>query len=329
MNPVSHTQACPLPQDSRPVTMVSVRTLILSMALSFGGAALCAAQGLGAPAPSGFRAVVHAASQARTVDPPIGESRSYRPFPAVTIAVPANWTELGGDGTVSYAPAGGRVVRGDRQVETTHGVEVGLFEPASGDLTENTNALVLTISRSNPKTRVQSNADGSSVNFEQRGRRYLRVAMTNINGHTGALEHLLLFTTQLAARRVLFLLFTIPTDELARYQPTIASVLASIQIAGETAPPTSRPSGPARTDTLVGSWRTVGLILILRANGIFERVSNSSYGSFGGIVGLDDGGSYSVSGEEIALHGMVIKRTCKYSLRGDTLTLCGVNYTRE
>ena len=87
----------------------------------------------------------------------------------------------------------------------------------------------------------------------------------------------------------------------------------------------SRPSGaPLSSDMAVGSWRTQGMILELRADGRFDKVSNVSFGSFG----FNDSGSYEVRGNQITLRGLIRKEwTCELSA---TALMCdGVAFRKE
>jgi hypothetical protein len=90
-------------------------------------------------------------------------------------------------------------------------------------------------------------------------------------------------------------------------------------------------TAPPSVKALLGEWRTQGVILMLRPDGTFSKVSNSSYGGFGGIIGVDDGGTYEVRGNEIVFRGvMPTPRTCSFVLTGwDQLSLCGQSYRKQ
>jgi len=70
----------------------------------------------------------------------------------------------------------------------------------------------------------------------------------------------------------------------------------------------SRSAGaPLPASLAVGSWRTQGMILEVRADGRFEKVSNFSLGSFA----FNDSGSYEVRGNQITFRGVFRKEwTC-------------------
>ena len=90
----------------------------------------------------------------------------------------------------------------------------------------------------------------------------------------------------------------------------------------------SAPAAPRSAP--VGTWRAQGVILELHPDGTFARVSNPVFGGFGGVVGMDDSGSYEVHGNQIVLRGMVRERTCSYSQAGQNRLVCnGVAYHKE
>lgn len=83
-------------------------------------------------------------------------------------------------------------------------------------------------------------------------------------------------------------------------------------------------TGPASKDTLVGSWRTQGMILVIHHNGRFDKVSNVSYGSFG----FNDSGTYEVRGNSVVFRGMLRHEwSCEFST--GRLTCDGVSYRKE
>lgn len=87
-------------------------------------------------------------------------------------------------------------------------------------------------------------------------------------------------------------------------------------------------SGPPAAGRIVGSWVTQGSILILRADGTFSRVSQTAPGAFGGIVGVDDAGTYETQGAQVSLKGNFRTRTCSFTA-GQVLDCEGTVYRRE
>ena len=99
---------------------------------------------------------------------------------------------------------------------------------------------------------------------------------------------------------------------------------------GSQLPVPAGATGTAQRNMLIGSWSAEGVILKLNGDGTFTRVSHSSHGRFGGVIGVDDNGSYVVRGAEIVLNGHLRQRTCSYSQGGQTSLVCdGVTYRKE
>jgi hypothetical protein len=116
-------------------------------------------------------------------------------------------------------------------------------------------------------------------------------------------------------------------------QPPPTALLPRSSSRAEGAPPRvphSTGASPARATALLGSWRTQGAILELHADGTFAKVSNSAWGVFGGVGGVDDNGTFEVRDNQIVFRGMIRERTCAYSLTPQNeLMLCDVRYHRE
>src|SRR5262249_11485876 len=93
--------------------------------------------------------------------------------------------------------------------------------------------------------------------------------------------------------------------------------------------PSHTNASAAGTNALLGSWRTAGATLALRADGTFARVSNSGFGQCGGVIGVDDNGRFDVQADRILFHGSLRDRTCTYSFNAQNeLVLCDVPYHR-
>ncbi len=92
-------------------------------------------QGRTAPVGTSGRAAVR-------VEPPSSQYRSYSPAQFLRVAVPSNWSQIGGgQGGVTYAPQGGYVDGGQGDPAFTHGVQFGVTQGGSGNLQRDTEAL--------------------------------------------------------------------------------------------------------------------------------------------------------------------------------------------
>jgi hypothetical protein len=160
-----------------------------------------------------------------SVDYPSGQWRTYQPGQFLSISVPANWRQIGGNsGTVTYAPDGGYYQDG-QSTAFTHGVEVGTMPAQSASLQQATDQLLQGFAQSNPDLRRQSGYTRTSVG----GRSGLTVNLTNTTSY-GEREFVNLTTTQLSDGSVLFLVGVAPQTEARVYQTTFGQVRQSLRI---------------------------------------------------------------------------------------------------
>jgi hypothetical protein len=219
-------------------------------------------------------------------------------------------------------------------VETVRGVELGVFQADTDEAAKQIRRLVDQLKKVNLDMREQANRDDNNayVSTDREGRQRLRTFLTNLNGATGEAELVLVTTVSLGQNRALYLLGTFPLHEIGLYATTYESIRESLQISGEPSATKSAPGGTVAPSALVGAWRAEGIILELRADRSFARVSNSSFGALGGVLGVDDSGSYEVHGDQIVLHGhgLLRERTCSYSQAVHNNLVCdGVTYVKK
>ena len=164
-------------------------------------------------------------SQMGRVDPPSAQFRTYEEGDLFRISVPANWQELPGNTTVTFAPQG---AYGDYQGQSvfTHGIEVGTSRNESHDLRTATDELVNSLSQSNPQLRGRSTYNSISV----AGRRGLHTVLTNVSDVTRQQEQIELFTTQLTDGSLFYVIGVAPTNEFCTYQRVFNQVVRSIQL---------------------------------------------------------------------------------------------------
>jgi beta-barrel assembly-enhancing protease len=167
--------------------------------------------------------------RAVNVEPPSSQYRTYEPGNFMRISVPANWQQLGGGNTVTYAPQGA-VFQGDNGGSAfTHGVEVGVAGSGSGNLQRDTEALIQNFAKANPQLRRTGGY--SRVNIG--GRQGLAATLSNVSEVTGARELISISTTQLRDGSLLFMIGVTPEQEARTYGQTFTRVRSSIQIADQ------------------------------------------------------------------------------------------------
>jgi beta-barrel assembly-enhancing protease len=161
------------------------------------------------------------------VAPPSSQWRTYQPGDFLRVAVPANWQEITGDGTVTYAPPGGYHRAQSGQSAFTHGVQVGVAPADGGNLQQNTDQLLQLFARANPQLRRQGGYSRTTIG----GRQGLTTTLSNVSEVTGARETVNVSTVQLRDGSILFIVGVAPADEARTYLDTFSRVRQSMQIA--------------------------------------------------------------------------------------------------
>ena len=159
------------------------------------------------------------------VQPPSTRVREYTEGSLFRIAVPANWREMSGSSSVTFAPDGafGQV---NSQGVFTHGIEVGLDRSERHDLPEATDDLIRSLSRSNPRLRQRADALNAVVS----GKRALQVTLDNVSDATGQPELIQLFTLKLRDGSFFYLIAVAPASVALDYDPVFQQIVRSVRI---------------------------------------------------------------------------------------------------
>jgi hypothetical protein len=160
------------------------------------------------------------------VEQPSPQWRTYQPGDFLRVSVPANWEQVDGGNTVTYAPEGG-YMRGNGQSAFTHGVEVGVTRADGNSLQQQTDRLLQGFAQSNPQLRRQGGYSRTNVG----GRQGLTATLSNVSEVTGEREAVNLSTAQLRDGSVLFIIGVAPADEARTYLNTFARIRQNVQIA--------------------------------------------------------------------------------------------------
>ncbi len=159
------------------------------------------------------------------VDPPSDRYRTRRPSNFLQVNVPDNWQEVSAnDGVVTYTPDGGFFSDGNR-TSFTHGVQIGV-QGGSGNLQRDTDQFLSNLLRSNTSLKRQSNYRRDSIG----GRSGLTTTLSNVSDVTGQSESVVLSTTQLRDKSVLFVIGVAPQSEASAYDSTFRRVRQGLQI---------------------------------------------------------------------------------------------------
>jgi hypothetical protein len=177
----------------------------------------------------GGHAPVATDGRTAAVDPPSGQFTTHQPGSFMRISVPANWQQLGGGTTVTYAPQGAVFQGHSGGTAFTHGVEIGVAGKGTGNLQRDTDALLQSFARTNPQLRRAGNYSRVKVD----GRNGLTATLRNVSEVTGASEVVSVTTTQLADGSLFFMIGVAPEQEARTYLNTFARVRQTIDLADQ------------------------------------------------------------------------------------------------
>lgn len=169
------------------------------------------------------------ATRSVRVDPPSSEWRTHQPGDFLRLSVPANWTPTDAGNTVRYAPDGGYIQGESGQQAFTHGIEVGVVRGQGGSLQQETEQLLRSFARANPRLRRQGGYSRTTIG----GRPGLTTTLGNVSELTGESEAVNLSTAQLGDGSVLFLIGVAPARDARAYFNTFSRVRQSVQLNGE------------------------------------------------------------------------------------------------
>ena len=173
------------------------------------------------------RAPVGTSGRNERVEPPSGDFRTYQPGDFLRISVPANWEQVGGGNTVTFARRGGYLQADNGQSAFTHGIEVGVTRANGNNLQQQTEQLLQSFARSNPELRRQGGYSRANIG----GRQGLTTTLSNVSEVTGENEAVNLSTVQLSDGSVLFLIGFAPTDEARTYLNTFSRIRQNLELA--------------------------------------------------------------------------------------------------
>jgi hypothetical protein len=159
------------------------------------------------------------------VDPPSNQWRTETPADFMRVSVPSNWSRVGGSGA-TYAPKGAFFQSQSGQTAFTHGVQFGTAK-GSGNLQRDTQDLLESFARNNPKLRQQGRAQRDSLG----GRQAISTNLSNVSDVTGQPELVALTTTSLPDGTLLFVIGVAPQNEAQTYRNVFQRVRQSVRLA--------------------------------------------------------------------------------------------------
>jgi hypothetical protein len=145
--------------------------------------------------------------------------RTYSEGNVISVSVPDNWLEFGGDSGVQFAPEGAYGSSG-----ITRGVMLGL-EVGSGNLMQDTQSYLNGILQDNNYLRQNGSLSRTTI----AGRQAFTTALSGRSPVTGRTEIVTVYTTQSRNGKLLYLTTVVPGNESYLYSNSFRTVLNSIR----------------------------------------------------------------------------------------------------
>jgi outer membrane lipoprotein SlyB len=155
------------------------------------------------------------------VEAPAAESRVYLNR-AFRLGIPGNWKELA-QNPITLGPVGAFRLNNGRP-ELTHGLIIGVAQPATGNLQEISDRFVEALIQNNPRTRKQGNSTASTIGGVD------ALAATLVGpGADGKTEVVTIHMALLTDSRFFYTITVVPEAEVDAYRETFNRVVASIE----------------------------------------------------------------------------------------------------
>ena len=139
---------------------------------------------------------------------------------------PDNWTKLAEKSSIKVVPQNGYGEMSGQSV-FTHGVEFGVVQSSSRDLTDATRTFLNSITKNNPDLRMS----GEQQNTRMAGRTAVHVPLVNPSP-LGGQERITLTTVFLAEGTLFYYLTVVPERDASAFATTFRKVFDSIRLTG-------------------------------------------------------------------------------------------------
>ncbi|MGE5813387.1 MAG: hypothetical protein ACM36C_02770, partial [Acidobacteriota bacterium] len=157
---------------------------------------------------------------------PSSSFRTYTAGNVFRISVPSNWQELGGNGSITFAPQGAYGNTGNQNV-FTHGLQVGVARLQTDDLQQATNGLLDSLAQSNQNLRRVGGYSRTTID----GHDAIRATLSNQSEVTGGQERIALFTTLTQDGSLFYAIGVAPQNEFNTYSGVFQKSVKSVQLA--------------------------------------------------------------------------------------------------
>ena len=156
-----------------------------------------------------------------SVESPSPESRAYA-TPSFRIHIPNNWSELA-QNPLMLGPAGAFRLN-NVQPEITHGLMIGIAQPATGNLQEISDRFVAALMKNNPRMRKEGNSTASTIGG-------VDALVLMLIGPTsgGTIEIVMVHTALLTGNRFFYTITVAPESDIDVYREAFKRVVSSIE----------------------------------------------------------------------------------------------------
>jgi Zn-dependent protease with chaperone function len=154
------------------------------------------------------------------VQTPSSRYRTYNEGNILSVSIPDNWQELGGNTGVQFAPQGAFGNDG-----ITRGVMIGV-EPGSSNLSQDTQTYLNELLQGNSYLRQNGSLSRTYVS----GRQANTTTLSGRSPITGRTETVTVYTTETRNDQLLYITTVVPENESYAYSPTFRQILDSIQL---------------------------------------------------------------------------------------------------
>jgi len=182
------------------------------------------------PAPTSYQAARAQADRfigdpAGEVNAPAGDSRRVLVGDVVQVDVPANWRRLFGTTSMMFAPEGGFFETDAELVGLTHGMQIGISRSPTGNLEQDTVALLRRLGETNAQ--VTWTPVFQRIRLD--GRNGLTVVANSVSVATGRFKYISVSTTRLRDGSLLYLIGVAPRLESGTYRRAFDRIERSVR----------------------------------------------------------------------------------------------------
>jgi hypothetical protein len=161
------------------------------------------------------------------VSPPSGQYQRVNVGNFMRLQVPANWRQVSGNNSVTFAPDGGYYRGNNGSTGFTHGIQIGVVPNESHTHQEATEELIDGLVEGNPQIRRQSNG---YIRDNIGGRTALTTTLRNLSEVSGGVEVVNVSTVPLRDGSLLYFIAVVPQNESNEYAGAFRRMKQTVEL---------------------------------------------------------------------------------------------------